>query len=182
MNRKGPKSRTMFCIAAIVFIFVFLTIHIAFKAVSFAVITAFVSSSLIVIINCFSRKPEHKNDSVTDKINDIKRLPKYSDTDLIYVFGNRICCEECAKYINRVYSISGNIDKYPSFLEYLSNSPGCCPHTEVPFYDGFSQMKDSNNNPVDPIKFSNRPFVDDRTEEEKKKYEEKIRKAKKMKS
>ncbi|NLL92447.1 MAG: hypothetical protein GX222_08585 [Ruminococcaceae bacterium] len=181
MNRKRPKNRTVFCIAAIIFIFVFASVHIAFKAVSFAVVLAFVSSSLIVIINCFSRKSEYENDAVTDKVVDTKRLPKYSDTDLIYVFGSRVCCEECAKYINRVYSISVS-SKYPSFLEYLNNSPGCCPHTEVPFYDGFSQMKNSDNNPVDPVEYSNRPFVDDRTEEEKKKYEEKIRKAEKMKA
>lgn len=78
------------------------------------------------------------------------------------------CCPECAKYRGRWYS---NIDKkYPNLpAPYHCDCPGLkffsvIPGASTPNINAFMDKK------IDIVTFSNRPFVDDRTDEEKENY------------
>jgi len=91
-------------------------------------------------------------------------------------------CAECAKYQGRVYSISGKDKRFPKLPDFLKQTgkvhPGChhsiCTYTtERPI----SKYVQNENGEVielklDAVQNSNRPFIDDRTPEEKRKHEE----------
>ena len=101
-------------------------------------------------------------------------------TDYIYCDGHTYTCGECAKYQNRVYSISGKDSAYsklPDFVyEYGGFHPGCR-HCFYPFSG--DSVADKNGNYVDALEYSNRPFVDDRTPEEIEGYNQYLKKAEK---
>lgn len=82
------------------------------------------------------------------------------ETDLLEVSDSNGCCEKCAMYRKRIYSISGKDKRFPKFPEDFHTECGLYPH---PFIDGCSRPDFPCN---DYIEYSNRPFVDDRTEEE----------------
>lgn len=89
------------------------------------------------------------------------------DTDLVeatYFFG---CCSECAKYRGRVFSISGKDGTFPK--KPTINNCTCVGLDFHPFIYGISKPTVNMylNKQVDIVAFSNRPFVDDRTDEEK---------------
>lgn len=96
-------------------------------------------------------------------------------TDLVEMTSHRGCCGECAKYQGRVFSLTGKDKRFPRLPEqvftYGGIHPGCR-HNFYPFYYGLSK-------PIcgakDIIRYSNRPFTDDRTSEEKAEYEAKRR-------
>lgn len=78
------------------------------------------------------------------------------------------CCDKCAPYRNRIYSISGKdkrIPKLPDFFLDISNWEHCgvCLTTANEF------MLEVNRD--DLIARSNRPFIDDRTPEQKENYQ-----------
>lgn len=102
------------------------------------------------------------------------------DTDYIYCGGHTCTCSECAKYQNRVYSISGKDSAYPKLpdfvYEYGRFHPGCR-HCFYPFSG--DSIADKNGNYVDALEYSNRPFVDDRTPEEIEGYNQYLKKAEK---
>ena len=81
--------------------------------------------------------------------------------DSIRYVNNRSCCLECALPRNRVYSISGNDTRFPKYSEYHCSYYGI---TIIPFNEEDSKRWSSD---YDYIKESNRPFVDDRTDEER---------------
>lgn len=119
--------------------------------------------------------------NVYDKnISDINELcnnkcfeeAKILDTDLVeasYHFG---CCPECAKYRGRIFSISGKDKRFPKIppKKYGCTCQGL---TFSPFIFGVSEplISDFLGHKVNIFDFSNRPFVDDRTEEEKHAYD-----------
>lgn len=103
---------------------------------------------------------------------------KELDTDLVvssFLIGT---CSECAKFQGRVYSISGKSKKYPKLPEYALKHGRFhegCRHRFFPFSEGFSTLQTYSEDrtklvTVDPVKYSNRPYVDDRTEEDIKEY------------
>lgn len=91
-------------------------------------------------------------------------------------------CAECAIYQNRVFSISGNDKRFPKLPDFIIKNNGMhCPVSFYVFhyYDGCTLSQYICNGKddyqcidVDAIEYSNRPFVDDRTEYEKQCYEE----------
>lgn len=95
---------------------------------------------------------------------------KYLDTDLMEVYSHSPYCGECAKYINRVYSISGQNKRFPvlpkQFLDANDKHHLSCLSLS-PFIEGV-------NEPVfhckDIAKYSRRPFADERTKEEIQRY------------
>lgn len=103
-------------------------------------------------------------------------------TDYVYCGGHTYTCSECAKYQNRVYSISGKDSAYPKLpdfvYEYGGFHPGCR-HGFHPFFG--DSIADKNGNYVDALEYSNRPFVDDRTPEEIEGYNQYLKKAEKEK-
>lgn len=85
------------------------------------------------------------------------------------------CCAECAQHIGRVYSISGKNTVFPALPEYAKKHgnfhPGChC--TMAVYFDGGCVYRHGQT--VDPIQASQRPMVDDRTEQEKQWYQESV--------
>lgn len=94
-------------------------------------------------------------------------------TDLIEVTRGSRVCGECAKYHDRIYSISGKSKKYPPIPEYLKQhryrDHGCLLYF-FPYSEGINIFRSA----PDPVKYSNRPFTDDRTKEEIQDYEEYI--------
>lgn len=117
----------------------------------------------------------HKNHFLSE----IKQCKDF-DTDYIYCGGHTCTCSECAKYQNRVYSISGKDSAYPKLpdfvYEYGGFHPGCR-HCFYPFSG--DSIADKNGNYVDALEYSNRPFVDDRTPEEIEGYNQYLKKAEK---
>lgn len=90
-------------------------------------------------------------------------------TNLISFHSSRLC-PYCSIYNQRVFSINGKDNKYPSFdilpqeLKYEQ-----CPECNT--FIGFSSVYYiSNKEALQDQKFSNRPFIDSRTQEEKDLY------------
>lgn len=95
---------------------------------------------------------------------------KYIGTDLMEVFTYSPYCGECAKYVNRLYSISGKDRRFPS----LEKSKRRCKHHFACL--SFSPFVMGVNEPAfeceDIIKYSNRSFKDERKQDEIKRYED----------
>lgn len=74
------------------------------------------------------------------------------------------CCGECAKYRGRWFSISGKDKRFPKMPE----NYGCtCQGIDFyPVIDGVSEPEYCPKH-QNIIEYSNRPFVDDRTQAEK---------------
>ena len=80
------------------------------------------------------------------------------------------CCDKCAPYRNRYYSISGKdkrLPKVPDFFLDIKNWEHCRVVLQ-PVYD-IDILNEVRGNQV--ISESSRPFVDDRTAEEKESYQ-----------
>lgn len=80
------------------------------------------------------------------------------------------CCDKCAPYRNRYYSISGKdkrLPKVPDFFLDIKNWEHC--HVVLqPVYDIDILIEVKGNQVVNE---SNRPFIDDRTAEERENYQ-----------
>ena len=101
-----------------------------------------------------------------------KESPYYK-SDLVDSNDEAFVCSECAKYVKRRFSEYGYNKKYPKLPDYIKENREehkyCC--------ITFSPVLEDISIPAwdytgDLIKFSNRPFVDNRTEEQKKQFEE----------
>lgn len=127
------------------------------------------------------RTTNKKYDYTTDEIASARLTFKYTlnnakelETDLLFLPNETDCCAECAKYRNRVFSISGNSKDYPklpdSVFKYGGIHKGCrCsfyPYQEQYDYHQLGMSKKA------AIKRSNRPFIDDRTPDEVQAYNE----------
>lgn len=93
-------------------------------------------------------------------------------TDLVVFHNNWTCCGECASLSGRVYSISGKDKLFPHLPKYAREHgnfhPGCrC--TMSPYFSGYIWL---HNQKVDAVTASLRPYIDDRTPDQKKEYEE----------
>lgn len=87
-------------------------------------------------------------------------------TDLVESDGAPNCNELCAKYRKRVYSISGKDKRFPS----MTNEVYISGLIFYPFIEGISRPKYCSLDNI--IEYSNRPFIDDRTDEEKENYKQ----------
>lgn len=85
-------------------------------------------------------------------------------TDFVEVGSSNACCEVCAKYRNRIYSISGASRKFPRFP---SDFHFQCGLPISPFVLGVSTP---SFRCVSYVLHSNRPFKDGRTSTEKENY------------
>lgn len=100
------------------------------------------------------------------------------ETDLLIMSAHGAACSECAKYQGRIYSFSGKSKLFPKVPDFIIKGhyahPGCS-HSCWPFIYGVSDdslaytlsvhpLQDERHG-ADILTFSNRPFVDDRTEE-----------------
>lgn len=107
----------------------------------------------------------------------------YNDkSDLLVTSYTRCCCEECAKYRERVFSYYGRDSRFPMLPdklkthEYFFEHKGC-DLSFFPFNIKFSGFTDRNGTTLFAedtdkiISIANRPFHDDRTAEEIEIYE-----------
>lgn len=111
-------------------------------------------------------------------LNGTLQQAHYMKTDLIVSNHIENTCEECSILQDRVYSISGKNKRYPALpkqvFEYGNFHKGCR-HRFYPFIDGISKLfviENSKFISVDSVKYSNRPYVDTRTDEEKEQYDQ----------
>lgn len=91
-------------------------------------------------------------------------------TSLLEIGDIRACCDKCAKYRRRIYSIDGKDGRFPKFPKDFHLD---CGLDVWPYVEGISEP---SFNCSDIIKYSNRPFTDDRTEEEKEAYALRLKK------
>ncbi len=106
---------------------------------------------------------------------------KSINTDYILVGYSGVICPDCAPFQNRLYSISGKDKRFPQLPDFIVNNKGL--HCNVSmyatiYYPGmtltqYNYKSDGNvtSKEVDAIKYSNRPFIDDRSNFEKQNYE-----------
>lgn len=113
-------------------------------------------------------------------INDARLIK----TDLLIMSAHGAACPKCAKYQGRVYSISGKCKMFPpvpiEFFEYCGIHEGCG-HSFFPYIHGVNDPDLKSTLRVHPLQnklygkdivtFSNRPFMDDRTDAAKQDYE-----------
>lgn len=96
-------------------------------------------------------------------------LQTANDYEMIKVSRNPTICAECARFHDRVYSKRPN-DGYPDmfiFTNYLSQKTCTCNLSAFPIFVDFEKREKKYE-----LAHSNRPFIDDRTPEEKSRYEE----------
>ena len=91
--------------------------------------------------------------------------PKNLGTDLVESSDIAACCSKCAMYRRRIYSLSGRDKRFPKIPDDFDSD--CCGLNLHPYIWGVSEPTFSAK---DPIKYSNRPFVDDRTARQKRDY------------
>lgn len=91
------------------------------------------------------------------------KIAEELDTDLVEASYFRGCCGECAKYRGRWFSISGKDKRFPKMpADYACT---CIGIDFSPVIFGLSEPRLSDEID-DIIAYSNRPFVDDRNDEE----------------
>ena len=123
----------------------------------------------LVIILVKSSKKNASTESISANSINIHNARELS-TDLVEADYFNGCCGECAKYRGRWFSISGKDKRFPK----MPPEDYGCTCQGLSFYPviyGISEPTSCPKN-VNIIKYSNRPFVDDRTEEEKRLHQE----------
>lgn len=113
--------------------------------------------------------PSHYSDAYNAQM---QHAEKYN-IDYVQVVAH-CCCSECAKYRFRVYCLSGKDNRFPKLPEYVKKYTSHCGLTIYPFVLDVSYLRlpeDRSISSIDElVRYSNRPFVDDRSEEEKERY------------
>lgn len=109
--------------------------------------------------NCYDFSVIHKK--CIDKLISNAAL---LNTDLVEADNPPNCSELCGKYRKRIYSLTGKDSRFPSMTEVILNSGLLF----YPFLYGISTPKYCSLDEI--ITFNNRPFIDDRTEDEKTNY------------
>lgn len=127
------------------------------------------------INNMFScgRNPREKNEGLNRLQMQIK-LAKEIGTDLLEMSEHPCTCGECAKYQGRVFSISGKNKNFPKLPEHFIKIGGVHEGCRHDFYPYFEDMPPAYHKDI--VKYSNRPFVDNRTKAQKEMYEKEMRK------
>jgi len=113
----------------------------------------------------------NQNRSITEKQLELSDLSDYIEVPRL----NRPC-SECAKYHDRIYSknCKNGFPDTKIFLEYINSKVCSCYISFFPFLYEISVPTLSQHNNV--VAYSNRPFVDDRTAQEREQYEEYMKK------
>lgn len=108
----------------------------------------------------------------------VRQDAKIFKTDLVIMSAHGSTCPECAKYQGRVYSLSGKSKQFPKLPDVYTQTGRLhkgCSHTLSAYIHGVNDPQLEYTLLVHPltekrygkniVTFSNRPFVDDRTEE-----------------
>lgn len=103
-----------------------------------------------------------------------KQLNQFK-TDLVECTEHEVTCEICSKYQGRIFSVSGKDKRFPKLPEEVHKYGGFHEGCHHSFYSYFEGTPTSSGG--DPIKISNRPFIDERSKVEKAEYEKQKRNA-----
>lgn len=98
--------------------------------------------------------------SFESKISSCREL----GTDLVEIGDMGACCSKCAMYRKRVYSLRGKNKMFPKFPK---DYHWGCGLSGWPYIYGVSEPSFECK---DIVSYSNRPYIDDRTEEERQNY------------
>lgn len=91
-----------------------------------------------------------------NQTNELLNICKTLGTDLVEVLDRaNFCCEKCAMYRNRIFSLSGKDKRFPKMPNDFHWD--CC----LSAYAFVEDVNESSLDCKDIIKYSNRPFVDD---------------------
>lgn len=90
---------------------------------------------------------------------------RYLETDLVETASDMPCCENCAKYTGRILSLSG---KDKRFFKFPADFHYRCLH----IYPFVEDVMEPQFKVSDYIAYSRRPLIDERTPEEKQRYED----------
>lgn len=95
-----------------------------------------------------------------------------SKEDTVFVLTSRLC-PTCSMYNRRVYSLFGRYESFPLLPEFLHGNicPTCGTHIRYSHY-----FPGANGDLKKDIKFSNQPFMDSRSSEEKHMWNERVAK------
>ncbi|WP_127580862.1 phage minor capsid protein [Paenibacillus koleovorans] len=100
-------------------------------------------------------------------VTGVENMAVQNKRDLVYVNNVGITCEYCAKYQGRVYSISGQDERFPR-LELRPPYHSHCVHSMSVWVEEYTPAAEVQS----MIEASNRPFVDNRTEKNIRRYHE----------
>ena len=137
--------------------------------------------SIFGFVKGLTRRNSSRTNEVCTVARNVISKAKAIGTDLVILDVHGASCSECAKYQGRVYSISGSSKLFPKVPDFFFKY-GCihegCSHEFWPYVHGVNdpdlkytlsihklQNKQYGKNIV---AFSNRPFIDDRTDQCKK--------------
>lgn len=113
----------------------------------------------------FFKKTSEQNyfASKNENLRAISMRFRNSKEDTVFVTTSRVC-PVCSMYNRRIYSLYGRYKKFPLLPDFLKNDicPTCGVHIGYSHY-----FPGINGNLRKDIEFSNRPFVDSRTSEER---------------
>ena len=118
----------------------------------------------LIKINAFFDAQYQQNEIVQRALVSAKRL----EEDLMETFSNAPVCEECARYVDRIYSISGRDKRFPPFQKALD---GCAHGLRCLSIGPLDlEISDPQFECDDIVAYSNRPFVDERTPDDIERY------------
>ena len=105
------------------------------------------------------------------------------NSDLIEIQASYTRCEKCALYAGRIYSVNGEDKRFPKCPEFIVEKGRICDNGcgsaifPILYFDNTTQIFTYIKNhgviervSVDPISWSNRPFIDNRDNEEIERY------------
>ncbi len=113
-------------------------------------------------INSYFESKNELRDSFSQRLKSAKEL----HTDLVEITNSGICCAECAKYRHRIYSISGKDKRFPALPAQFNPKTFSYNHFCLSVWPFVYGVMEPSFECKDFIRYSNRPFVDDRTSEE----------------
>jgi hypothetical protein len=116
-------------------------------------------------IDKFLKKQDIHQKYLSQELN----LAQELETDLMETYSSAPYCKECAKYINRVYSISGRNKQFPSFMQARKE---CLHELKCLSFSPFFLFRKPSFECQNIVQYSNRPFIDERSDDEIKRYDE----------
>ncbi len=112
-----------------------------------------------------------------ETINHVLEQAKEHNIDYVYVQSSGLC-SECAKYNFRVYCISGKDNRFPKLPKYIKKHASHCGLLIYSFTPGVNYMRLGFNKSLheinEVIAHSNRPFIDDRSDEQIEFYSKRV--------
>lgn len=123
------------------------------------------------------KSSEPVNNDITKHIKTSSVLSLSEMSDMIEVTASPRICGECAKYQKRIYAKGGK-KGFPDmkiFIDYLNHKTCDC---NLAFYTFFYGTDPTFTKASNAVRYSNRPFIDDRTSSEKQEYNNYITKQK----